>query len=118
MPVNNLIPTVVVSNFAEAHLDFLGRCADPVERDALIFSEAYHADRTLLWAGDPKLLIVSYPIAHADLICQRLNFPLTIHAYPNIPTHYLSRDVLRETRLLDQIVTYAGANKIIQSRSM
>lgn len=114
MPVNNSIPTVVVSNFAEAHLDFLGRCADPIERDALIFSEAYHADRTLLWAGDPKLLIVSYPIAHADLICQRLKFPLTIHAYPNIPTHYLSRDVLREKHLLDQIINYAGANKIIQ----
>jgi hypothetical protein len=114
MSVRNALPTVVVSNFAEAHLDFLGRCADPAEREELISSEAYHADRTLLWAGDPKLLIVSYPIAHADLICQRLNFPLTTHTYPNIPTHYLSRDILRETRLLDEIVAYAGSSRTIQ----
>ena len=74
MPLTNKIPTVIVSNFAEAHVDFLGRCIDPKERVELILSESYHADRTLLWAGDPKLVIVSYPIAHADFILQRLNF--------------------------------------------
>ena len=114
MPVRNDIPTVVVSNFAEAHVDFLGRCADPGEREELISSEAYHADRTLLWAGDPKLVIVSYQIAHADLICKRLNFPSTIHAYPQVPTHYLSRDILRETHLLDKIVAYAGEKRLVQ----
>ena len=114
MPVRNDIPTVVISNFAEAHVDFLGRCADPREREELISSEAYHADRTLLWAGDPKLVIVSYEIAHADLICKRLNFQSTIHAYPQIPTHFLSRDILRETQLLNKIVKYAGEKRLVQ----
>ena len=114
MPVRNDIPTVVVSNFAEAHIDFLGRCADPAEREELILNEAYHADRTLLWAGDPKLVIVSYQIAHADLITSRLNFPRTTHVYPNIPTHYLSRDMLREPHLLNEIVAYAGKKRIVQ----
>jgi len=114
MPVKNDIPTVVISNFAEAHVDFLGRCADPKEREELILSEAYHADRTLLWAGDPKLVIVSYQIAHADLICERLNFPSTTHAFPNIPTHYLSRDILRETHLLNRIIAYAGEKRLVQ----
>jgi hypothetical protein len=114
MAFRNDIPTVVVSNFAEAHVDFLGRCADPKEREELISSEAYHADRTLLWAGDPKLVIVSYQIAHADLITQRLNFPNTTHIYPEIPTHYLSRDILRESHLVDKIVAYAGAGRLVQ----
>ncbi|HET7145459.1 MAG TPA: hypothetical protein VFI68_15680, partial [Anaerolineales bacterium] len=114
MGLRNDIPTIVVSNFAEAHVDFLGRCADPTEREQLISSEAYHADRTLLWAGDPKLVVVSYPIAHAELICKRLNFPNTTHIYPQNPTHYLSRDILRESSLLDKIVAYAGVNRLVQ----
>lgn len=113
MPISNHIPTVIVSNFAEAHVDFLARCADPKEREELILSEAYHADRTLLWAGDPKLVIVSYPIAHADFICQRLNYPNTAHAFPVEPTYYLSRDILRETRLLEKIVGFAGGGRAI-----
>lgn len=114
MSLINNIPTVVVSNFAEAHIDFLGRCAEPEEREKLISSETYHADRTLLWCGDPKLVIVSYPIAHEELIRTRLNYPNTRHIYPNFPTHYLCKDIVRETGLLDQIVDYAGEDRIIQ----
>ncbi|HNC37651.1 MAG TPA: hypothetical protein PLD32_13880 [Saprospiraceae bacterium] len=114
MPLVNKIPTVVVSNFAEAHIDFLGRCSDPVEREALIASETYHADRTLLWCGDPKLVIVSYPIAHSELICSRLNYPNTKHAYPDNPTHFLCRDIVSEPDLLNKIVDYAGASRAIQ----
>ncbi|GAB4499417.1 MAG: hypothetical protein OHK003_15200 [Anaerolineales bacterium] len=114
MPISNQIPTVIVSNFAEAHVDFLGRCADPKEREELILSEAYHADRTLLWAGDPKLVIVSYPIAHADFIRQRLNFQNTAHAFPAQPTYYLSKDILREVHLLEKIVGFAGNRRTLQ----
>lgn len=113
MPFINTIPTVIVSNFAEAHVDFLGRCSDPKEREELILSEAYHADRTLLWAGDPKLVIVSYPIAHADVIRQRLNFSRTTHAFPAEPTYYLCKDILREAHLLDEIVRFAGDGRVV-----
>jgi hypothetical protein len=113
MQLTKKIPTVIVSNFAEAHFDFLGRCADPVERHELILSEAYHADRTLLWGGDPKLVIVSYPIAHADLVRQRLDFLGTEHAFPETPTYLLCKDILRETPLLEKIARFAGENRAI-----
>lgn len=55
MPIKNNIPTVIVSNFAEAHVDFLGRCADPKEREELILAklimrtERYCGRVTLSW---------------------------------------------------------------------
>ena len=113
MPIKNNIPTVIVSNFAEAHVDFLGRCSDPKEREELILSEAYHADRTLLWAGDPKLVIVSYPIAHAQDIKQRLNYPETEHAFPADPTFYLCKDIVKEPLLTKRILEFAGQERVI-----
>ena len=113
MPSMHSIPTIIVSNFAEAHIDFLGRCADPKEREELILSEAYHADRTLLWAGDPKLVFVSYPIAHANLIKERLNFQGSEHAFPENPTFYLCKDILREPSLIEKIVNFAGTDRIV-----
>ena len=79
MPNQNTIPTIVISNFAEAHIDFLGRSDKPAERDDLINGEDYHGDRTILWADDPKLVIVNYPIAHADFNTKRLGYPNTRH---------------------------------------
>jgi hypothetical protein len=114
MPILNNIPTVVVSNFAEAHIDFLGRSIKPSDRDDLINGEDYHGDRTILWAGDPKLVIVSYPIAHADFNTSRLNFPGTSHIAPREPTHYLSLDILRENHLLESIIAHAGENRTLQ----
>jgi hypothetical protein len=45
---NNEVPTIIICNIAETFMDFLGRSADPVEREDLINSEAYLCDRTLL----------------------------------------------------------------------
>ncbi len=111
---NQDIPVVVIGNFAEAHVDFLGRCSDPVEREALIWGEAYHADRILLWAGDPKLVIVSFPIVHAEFIREHVNYPNTTHAAPKNPTYYLCRDILRESHLINAIATYAGNGRKLQ----
>jgi hypothetical protein len=91
--MQNNIPTVIISNFAEAHIDFLGRSNSHDERENLINGEDYHGDRTILWAGDPKLVIVNYPIAHANLNSQRLGFPNTRHLAPEFPSHYLSLDI-------------------------
>ncbi|MEW5872744.1 MAG: hypothetical protein AB1894_26025 [Chloroflexota bacterium] len=114
MSLHNTLPTIVVSNFAEAHVDFLGRAADPNEREDLINGESYHGDRTLLWAGDPKLVFVSYPVAHAEWITSRLNYPGTRHLAPSQPTPYLSLDILREPALLQALVDYAGAERRVQ----
>lgn len=114
MSIKNNIPTVVVSNFAEAHIDFLGRSNSVSERNDLINGEDYHGDRTILWAGDPKLVIVNYPIAHAELNLARLGFHNTRHLAPESPSHYLSLDILREKHLVDSIVKYAGLDRTIQ----
>lgn len=114
MPILNDIPTIVVSNFAEAHIDFLGRSDKPSRSAELIDDEDYHGDRTILWAGDPKLVVVNYPIAHAALNTSRLNYSGTTYIAPVEPTHYLSLDILREEHLVEAIIKYAGSDRIVQ----
>lgn len=111
---NREIPTVVISNIAETFIDFLGRSSDPTEREDLINSEAYLCDRTLLWAGDPKLVIGNYPVAHQKFITTQLNFPETNYIAPQKPTPYLCRDILQEDTLLNSIIDYAGPRQKVQ----
>ncbi len=109
------IPLAVVSNFAEAHRDFLNRSPAPANGGApLATQEAYHADRTLLWAGDPKLVIVSYPIPHADYLCELLGYARTSHAAPQNPSDCLSRDILDDEALLRRLIAHAGPDKMLQ----
>ena len=105
------IPTVIISNFAEAHIDFLGRSTSPADRDELINGEDYHGDRTILWDGHQKLVIVNYPIAHADLNLRRFGYEGTRYVYPDAPSHYLCLDILREGHLLQAMLDYAGENR-------
>ncbi len=114
MAIFNEIPTVVISNFAEAHIDFLGRSDKPSEAVDLINGEDYHGDRTILWAGDPKLVVVNYPIAHAGLNESRLDYSGTTHIAPKEPSHYLSLDILRERRLLDAVVEHSGPARVVR----
>ncbi len=112
---NNLeIPTIVIGNIAETFVDFLERCDDPVTREELINSEAFLCDRTLVWAGDPKLVIGSYPIAHQGFITEQLGFHGTTYYAPQIPTHYLCRDIANDPNLIAQILEYAGPKKRVQ----
>ncbi len=72
------VPLAIVSNFAEAHRDFLNRSPAPANGGApLATQEAYHADRTLLWAGDPKLVIVSYPALCTNYLFELLGYART-----------------------------------------
>ncbi len=109
------VPLAVVSNFAEAHRDFLNRSPASTNGSApLATLEAHHADRTLLWAGDPKLVIVSYPIPHAGDLCQLLGYAGTSHAAPQNPSHRLSRDILADHALLQRLIAHAGPAKTLQ----
>ncbi len=114
MVVHNQIPTVVISNFAEAHVDFLARAADKQERENLVHSESAHADRTLLWCGDPKLVYVTFPIAHSDWVVNKLGFTNTRYLTPEKPTSFLCKDVLREPALLKGLLEYAGNDRVVQ----
>lgn len=108
------IPTIVICNIAETFVDFLGRSADLSVREDLINSEAYLCDRTLLWAGDPKLVIGSYPVAHQQYIINQLNFHNTSYLSPKEPTAYLCLDILREDTLLTSIVNYTRSSRQVQ----
>jgi len=114
MTIQNTVATVVISNFAEAHVDFLARAADEQERESLVYSESAHADRTLLWCGDPKLVYVTYPIAHSDWVIDKLGFKNTRYLTPAEPTHFLCKDILREPALLQGLLDYAGEDRTIQ----
>jgi len=114
MTIENNIATVVISNFAEAHVDFLARAADERERESLVHSESAHADRTLLWCGDPKLVFVSFPIAHSNWITNQLGFTNTLYLAPEKPTPFLCKDILREPALLSGLLDYAGDNRTLQ----
>ena len=114
MTIQNTLATVVISNFAEAHVDFLARAADEQERQSLVHSESAHADRTLLWCGDPKLVYVTYPIAHSDWVIGQLGFTNTRYLNPVEPTNFLCKDILREQALLQGLLDFAGDDQKIQ----
>lgn len=114
--MNNFLemPVVVIGNIAETFAEFLSRSADPIQREELINSEAFLCDRTLVWAGDPKLVIGSYPIAHQHFVTQQLGYEGTSYLAPQAPSHSLCRDILRETHLLESIVAYADAQRTVR----
>lgn len=112
--IKNEVPTIVICNIAETFVDFLRRSPDPKEREELINSEAYLCDRTLLWAGDPKLVIGNYPIAHKEFVTRQLNFLNTLYHYPKKSSPYLSLDILNDNSLVSAIINYAGKDGKIQ----
>lgn len=112
--IDQRVPVAVVSNFVEAHHDFLNRAANRHNGDSPLEQEAYHADRTLLWVGDPKLVFVSRKIPHAAYLCDQLGYQGTHYIAPDAPTPFLCRDIVREERLLDALVRHAGPDRRIQ----
>ena len=104
------MPVVAVHNNLETFYPFLSRSEDT----GLLEKRRYRGDRCLFWLGDPKLVFVTAPIAHAEAICQRWGYPGTRVLAPRMSTPQLCRDILREPNLLDEIVSYAGPGRTIQ----
>lgn len=108
------IPVIAFCNILEAFIGLLSRAATADEVERLSRGEFYGVDRTLLWVGDPKLAIGSYPIHHADYIRETLGYPNSRYIHPTDPSKWLSQDALRETWMIDEIVAYAGDAKTVQ----
>ena len=108
------VPVVVVSNITEAFFEFPNRAGSAAERARLIRHAQCQGDRSLLWLGDPKLLFVTFPIAHAEDTRQRLGYRGTCYAAPADPSPSLSLDILREPLLINRLVEYAGAGRSVQ----
>ncbi len=108
------VPVVVVSNITEAFFEFPNRAESAAERDHLIRHAQCQGDRSLLWLGDPKLVLATFPIAHAEHTRRRLGYRGTCCAAPAEPSPFLSLDILREPALVNRLVEYAGAGRSVQ----
>ena len=108
------VPVVVVSNIAEPFFEFQNRAESAAERARLIHHGHCQGDRCLLWLGDPKLIFVTFPIAHAEYTRQRLGYRGTCYAAPADPSLSLSLDILREPALIERLVEYAGPERSVQ----
>ncbi len=113
-PIRPDIPVAVIANFVEAHYDFLTRSPQTQAGLSPAMSEAYHADRTLMWIGDPKLVFVSYAIPHAEELCSQFGYDGTSYATPLSPSASLSLDILCKPPLLQRLLAYAGPDMTIQ----
>jgi hypothetical protein len=108
------VPAVVISNIDEPFFEFQNRAESAAERDRLIYHAQCQGDRCLLWLGDPKLVFVAFPIAHAEYTRQRLGYQDTCYVTPANPSPALSLDILREPSLIQRLVDYAGAGRRVQ----
>lgn len=108
------MPVVAICNISEPFFEFLNRAEDARLRERLIRGEQYRGDRALLWLGNPKLVFVTFPIPHAEHLCQRLGYQSTTYMAPATPSPWLSLDILRESPLITRLVEYAGAERTVQ----
>ena len=108
------MPTVIVANFAESHADFLLRAGDPRVGWRHVRGEQQNGDRTILWHGDAKLVVTSFPVPHAADTYRRFGYQNTRQINPTQPTDSLSLDILREQPVLDALIAWAGPERRIQ----
>jgi hypothetical protein len=108
------VPVVVVSNITEAFFEFPNRAERAAERARLVHHAQCQGDRSLLWLGDPKLVFVTFPVAHAEYTRRHLGYQGTCYAAPAAPSPSLSLDILREPALVNRLVEYAGAGRSVQ----
>ncbi|MGF1506943.1 MAG: hypothetical protein ACFB51_17690 [Anaerolineae bacterium] len=103
-------PTVVIANVSEPALDFLNT-AQPADLPALIRGRQVKSERAVLWAGDPKLVILSLP---TTLTPQQVGFTQTQIAVPANPTASLCADIQRDPQLIAHIKDFAGPSQTVQ----
>jgi hypothetical protein len=106
------IPLVVIGNISEAAYDFLRFAEDELEQ--LVRVRQLKAERSLLWAGGSKLVILSFPASHITYLTERLGYTGLEWVAPKDPTAWLSHDILRERHLIDRLIDYAGPERTLQ----
>lgn len=108
----NLTPTLVIANVSEAFSNFLNRDFDSIARANRIRTEQYRGDRTLIWAGDPKLVVTSYPVPSLEYVRNNLGYSGTELIYPQKPTDSLCNDIVSDDHLLELIIAYANNKEL------
>jgi len=111
---NRAIPVVAIANVTETFYEFPNR-AEPELRDRLIRNfQEQGGDRTLLWLGDPKLVITSFPTPMMPYLQDHLGYRGTTIASPASPSPSLCRDIVNDPALMQRIVDHAGPNRAVQ----
>lgn len=103
---------VIIFNHLEGYFDIL--CQSAVDEFQAFRTWAGHGDHSLFWLGESKLVITSYPIIDADLICQCWGYRKTQVAAPEKPSYSLSLDILREDHLIRAILEQAGPSGVVE----
>src|SRR5688572_17324943 len=98
--IDSSIPVVGVCNIAETFYEFLSREHDDARRVEIVKGEQYRGDRALVWFGDPKLVIASFALPHADYLYKLCGYEHTTYLHPENPTPFLCHDILKEPSLL------------------
>jgi hypothetical protein len=106
------IPLVIIGNIPEAAYDFLRLAGDEIGQ--MVRVRQLKSERSLLWAGSSKLVMLSFPAPHMPYLRERLGYDDTECIAPETPTAWLSRDSLRERSLIDRLVDYAGRERTLQ----
>jgi hypothetical protein len=112
--IDSAIPAVGVCNISETFYEFLSSAEDLKVREQLVKGEQYRGDRVLVWFGDNKLVLGSFPIPHAQFIYEQCGYANTQYLSPQQPSPWLSRDILNEPALLQAIIDYAGPGQTLQ----
>nr|MBN1230040.1 hypothetical protein [Anaerolineae bacterium] len=110
MNQNDTIPLAVIYNNLEAFHAFLRRTDD----QSVISNRLYRGDRALLWLAKDKLVFATSKVHHLEYLRERLGYSGTLLASPRDPTPSLCQDILREPRLTERLLDYAGPGKTIR----
>jgi hypothetical protein len=102
-------PLVIVHNYLESFQKFLSRSGD----ENTLLDRRFNGDQALFWLGGPKLVISSAPIENADLLKRRWGYQAARTLSPQVMSHSLSQDIIREAPLRQEIVEFSGDQKKI-----
>jgi hypothetical protein len=107
-------PLIILGNTLEANGYLLYREPDLARREALIRGFQVANERSLLWLGDRKLVIIEAPVAHLSYLQNRLGYSQLQHACPENPSDSICADILREPALRRRVLDYVGDAGAVQ----
>jgi hypothetical protein len=102
-------PVAIVHNYLESFQKFLSRSGD----ENTLLDRRFNGDQALFWLGEPKLVISSAPIENAALLKERWGYNAVRTLSPEVMSHSLSEDIIRESHLRQAILEFAGEKKQI-----
>ncbi|MBI3158023.1 MAG: hypothetical protein HYZ26_00300 [Chloroflexi bacterium] len=108
-PYSLKAPLVVVHNYLETFREFLSRSGNP----ETLMARRFNGDQALFWYGPEKLVFSSARVEHAEQLRQRWGYEGTRLLFPEIPSPFLSLDIVNSPEFVAEIVRHAGEQQAI-----